>query len=63
MKTDLKIGDSVYWRMRVGMFSRTLSGTITEINGDTATVNVLTQHIHNQPYKKKLRNLTKKLKQ
>jgi ribosomal protein L35AE/L33A len=63
MKTDLKVGDSVYWRMRVGMFSRTLSGKITKIEGNTAMVEVHTQNIYGAEYKKKLSTLTKNLKQ
>ena len=36
--SNFKVNDRVYWRYRIGMFSRTRSGRITNIDGDTATV-------------------------
>ena len=44
----IKAGDSVYWRKRVGMFVRTLSGTVKEINKETGmvSVSVQTQNIY-----------------
>jgi hypothetical protein len=38
MTNEFNIGDNVYWRYRIGMFSRTRSGRITSITGETASV-------------------------
>jgi hypothetical protein len=61
--TDIKVGDSVYWRIRVGMFNRTLGGKVEEINDGIATVSVQTQNIYGKRYKKSVGDLTKNKKQ
>jgi hypothetical protein len=44
---NIKVGDMVWWRIRVGMFNRTLSGTVTEIDDkNMASVSVQTQNIY-----------------
>lgn len=60
---DIKVGTGVYWRMRVGMFMRTLSGTVEEINDNIATVIVNTQNTYGKRYKKSIGSLTKNKKQ
>ena len=60
---DIKVGDSVYWRIRLGMFTRTLGGKVLEINEGIATVAVQTQNIYGKPYKKAIGDLTKNKKQ
>ena len=61
--TDIKVGDSVYWRLRVGMFMRTLGGRVEEINDGIAVVSVSTQNIYGKRYKKSVGDLTKNKKQ
>lgn len=61
--TDIKVGDSVYWRIRVDMFMRTLSGTVEEINDGIATVSVNTQSTYGKRYKKSVGAITKNKKQ
>ena len=63
--TDLKIGDSVYFRVKAGMFPRTLSGKIVEINEKDykATVEVHTQNIYGKNYNIHLSRLHKNKKQ
>jgi hypothetical protein len=66
MTTDkIKAGDSVYWRKRVGMFARTLSGTVKEINKETgmASVSVQTQSIYGRIDNVDLNRLIKSKKQ
>ena len=60
---DIKVGDSVYWRLRVGMFMRTLGGRVEEINDGIAVVSVSTQNIYGKRYKKSVGDLTKNKKQ
>ena len=42
----VKVGDKVWWRIRAGMFYRTLSGTLMSIDKDIASVEVHTQNVH-----------------
>ena len=61
--SDLKVGDSVYWRIRVGMFNRTLGGKIESIADGKAVVCVQTQNTYGKRYTKSLGDLTKNKKQ
>lgn len=63
MEDKINIGDKVYWGIRIGMFRRTLSGEVIEINDDVATVSVQTQNIYGKHYKKNIGCLTKNKKQ
>ena len=38
LKTMIEIGDQVYYRYRIGMFPRTFSGEVLEINDGIAKV-------------------------
>ena len=60
---NIKVGDSVYWRIRIGMFTRTLGGKVEEIQDGIATVSVSTQNIYGKRYKKSIGDLTKNKKQ
>jgi hypothetical protein len=60
---DFKEGDKVYWRLRIGMFLRTLSGVITKVEGDIATVIVNTQNIWGKEYHQHISTLTKNKRQ
>jgi len=60
---DLNIGDKVYWRLRIGMFLRTLSGRITKIENSIATVCVNTQNTYNKEYNIHVNHLTKNKEQ
>jgi hypothetical protein len=59
MANTLKKGDKVYWRMRAGMYYRTLSGRIKSIKDDIAVVEVHTQNIYGKNYNKHINDLTK----
>jgi len=63
--TDIKTGDKVYFRVKAGMFPRTLSGTVLEINEKEyeATVEVHTQNIWGKKYNIHLSRLHKSKKQ
>ena len=66
MNTDnngLKVGDNVYWRITVGMFTRTLGGRIESIVNGKAVIIVQTQNIYGKHYTKSLCYLTKNKKQ
>jgi len=39
----IQVGDHVYWKIRVGMFYRTISGIVESIKGNTANVRKTTQ--------------------
>lgn len=43
-KHKIKRGDKVYWKMRVGMYYRTMSGRVESIKGDWLTIVVNTQN-------------------
>jgi transcription elongation factor len=40
----IKIDDLVWWKIRIGYFYRTLSGRVTKINNNIATVKLNTQN-------------------
>lgn len=56
----IKKGDKVWWRIKAGMFFRTLSGTVEEINDNIASVKVSTQNVHGAIYKKHVNHLNLK---
>jgi hypothetical protein len=63
--TDIQKGDKVYFRVRVGMFLRTLSGTVLEVDEKKyeASVEVHTQNIYGKKYNIHLSRLHKNKKQ
>lgn len=58
----VQVGDKVWWRIRAGMFYRTLSGTLMSIDKKTniASVNVQTQNVHGALRNVHVNLLTKK---
>lgn len=56
---NLNIGDKVYWKIRVGIFYRTLSGKIINIENEIATITAQTQNTYGKQYKKHVNTLTK----
>lgn len=59
---EIQVGDSVYWRIRIGSFLRTLGGKVESIENGIATVVVQTQNIYGKRYKKSVGDLTKNKK-
>jgi len=58
---EIKVDDKVWWRVRAGMFYRTLSGTVTEIDADNmASVSVQTQNIYGAIRRTHVNNLNLK---
>ena len=58
---NIKVGDTVWWRIRAGMYYRTLSGKVTEIDADNiASVEVNTQNIYGAIRKTHINNLNLK---
>jgi len=56
---EVKVGDKVWWRARVGMFVRTLSGTVKEIDAENmASIETHTQNIYGAIRKKHINHLT-----
>lgn len=61
---DIKVGDKVYWRKRMGVFLRTYSGKVESIDKKgMATVPVQTQHIFGRRDRIHVSSLTKNKKQ
>jgi len=56
----IKKGDKVWWRVKAGMYFRTVSGTVEEINNDIATVCVQTQNVHGKQVNRNVNHLNKK---
>jgi len=60
---EIKVGDRVYYRVRMGHFPRTISGVVTKIDGDNVTIRRTTQNTYGKPDIVAMGKLTKSKKQ
>ena len=63
MKKGFKIGDKVYWRLKMGIFNRTYSGRITNIKDNKATVKLENQNSYGKVMTISLNKITKSINQ
>ena len=57
--TEIKIGDQVYWKKRIGFSIITLSGKVLGVDGDVLNIWQTTQHT-SKPVKKNKNTVIKK---